>query len=268
VNGTATAFRFDHPLLRLTAVAVAAGLVLSTAGAFDTEASPFGARTFYWLAIAALSIAALEGFHRLASRHVPAGQALLLRLIGWVVLVLPLNMVAVLSCKLLFGGTPSLGGFMVLLPGMAAILAALQFVLITMAQPAAPRRGFVQESAAPPASARGTAETLRHVLPQTIAGAAIVALEAHDHYVKVHSARGHALVRMRLRDAIDALGADGVQPHRSWWVAREAIAGVQRESGRPVLVLETGQRVPVSRSARAEVAALAAPGSGSARRAD
>ena len=47
----------------------------------------------------------------------------------------------------------------------------------------------------------------------------------------------------------------GRQVHRSWWVAEGAIASVERNGGRPVLVLRNGLRVPVSKSFREQVKA-------------
>jgi len=54
---------------------------------------------------------------------------------------------------------------------------------------------------------------------------------------------------MRLGDAIEELqGLEGAQVHRSWWVARAAIADVRRGDGRAVLTLVSGAEVPVSRT--------------------
>jgi DNA-binding LytR/AlgR family response regulator len=56
---------------------------------------------------------------------------------------------------------------------------------------------------------------------------------------------------MRLRDAITTMaGIEGVRPHRSWWVAADAIVALGRVKGRSVLTLASGFRVPVSREAR------------------
>jgi DNA-binding LytR/AlgR family response regulator len=41
--------------------------------------------------------------------------------------------------------------------------------------------------------------------------------------------------------------------HRSWWVAEGAVASVEREAGRLMLVLRNGLRVPVSKSFRDQV---------------
>jgi len=81
-------------------------------------------------------------------------------------------------------------------------------------------------------------------------GRTLVALEMEDHYVRVHTADGSDLLLMRLRDAVAELeGFDGLQVHRSYWVAAAAVTGVERKpDGKLTLVLSTGLKVPVSRS--------------------
>lgn len=88
-------------------------------------------------------------------------------------------------------------------------------------------------------------------------GRALLALEMEDHYVRVHTDQGSDLILMRLRDAVAELqGLDGLQVHRSYWVAAQAVAGVERKpDGKAVLLLSNGMRVPVSRSHAAAVRA-------------
>ena len=43
-------------------------------------------------------------------------------------------------------------------------------------------------------------------------------------------------------------GVEGAQVHRSWWVARAAIAQARRGEGRATLTLKDGSKVPVSRT--------------------
>ena len=45
-------------------------------------------------------------------------------------------------------------------------------------------------------------------------------------------------------------GVDGVQVHRSYWVARKAVEGAVRRNGRHYVTLIDGSEVPVSRSYR------------------
>jgi DNA-binding LytR/AlgR family response regulator len=86
-------------------------------------------------------------------------------------------------------------------------------------------------------------------LPPRLRGAVIWAVEAEDHYLRLHTSKGQDLILMRLSDAIAELeGIEGAQVHRSWWVARNAIADIARTDGRATLTLQDGSQVPVSRT--------------------
>jgi DNA-binding LytR/AlgR family response regulator len=86
-------------------------------------------------------------------------------------------------------------------------------------------------------------------LPPKLRGAAIWAVEAEDHYLRLHTGKGQDLILMRLSDAIAELdGIEGAQVHRSWWVARNAITDIARADGRATLKLQDGSEVPVSRT--------------------
>lgn len=91
-------------------------------------------------------------------------------------------------------------------------------------------------------------QALRAKLPLSLRRAAILALSAEDHYVRVRTDRGEALVLMNLTAAIAALGAEaGVRIHRSHWVSRRLAETVTEREG--VRVGE-GTVLPVSRSGR------------------
>ena len=93
-------------------------------------------------------------------------------------------------------------------------------------------------------------------LPSKLRGAKIYAVEAEDHYLRLHTSLGQDLILMRLSDAIAELeGIEGAQTHRSWWVAREAVTGAERLDGRAVLTLRDGAEVPVSRGFARELRA-------------
>lgn len=86
-------------------------------------------------------------------------------------------------------------------------------------------------------------------LPARYRGAALYAVSSEDHYLRVHTDRGEELILMRLADAVRELeGADGLQVHRSWWVARRGIEEVQREGGKLRVRLKSGAEAPVSRT--------------------
>lgn len=79
--------------------------------------------------------------------------------------------------------------------------------------------------------------------------ARLLAVEAEDHYLRVHTDAGDELITARFSDALVELGRlAGYQTHRSWWVAAGAIEAVRWRRGRGELRLATGLTVPVSRT--------------------
>jgi len=103
---------------------------------------------------------------------------------------------------------------------------------------------------AQPAGAR-CGDTLRAKLPVRLRHAAILALSAEDHYVRVRTDRGEALILINLGVAIAALGENaGVRIHRSHWISRPlAEAALQRGSRQGVCV-DDSTVLPVSRAGR------------------
>ena len=110
----------------------------------------------------------------------------------------------------------------------------------------------VLRTAAKPASAGAKADDVPPLLRRLppVLGRDVLALEAEDHYVRVHTAAGSTLVLSRLADAIAGLGPlEGLRVHRSWWVARHAVRSARIERRRLSLVLVNGVTAPVSRQA-------------------
>lgn len=80
-------------------------------------------------------------------------------------------------------------------------------------------------------------------------GMTVKSVSAADHYLLVHTERGTQRILMRFRDALEELAElDGLQIHRSHWVARSAIAAMRRDGRRHVVVMCCGQELPVSRA--------------------
>lgn len=108
---------------------------------------------------------------------------------------------------------------------------------------------FARVAAAPPPPPPPAPVKFLERLPVKLRGAEIWAVEAEDHYLRLHTSRGQDLILFRLADAVDELqGLEGAQVHRSWWVARGAVADARRGDGRAVLTLKDGTEVPVSRT--------------------
>lgn len=92
---------------------------------------------------------------------------------------------------------------------------------------------------------------LRARLPITLRQAAIVALSAEEHYVRVRTDRGQALILMKLSSAITALGPEvGVRIHRSHWVSRSLAASVDTRTSREGIRIDKDTVLPVSRAGR------------------
>jgi hypothetical protein len=109
---------------------------------------------------------------------------------------------------------------------------------------------LVRRNSGPPAvTAAGPAEAkFMARLPEKLRGAELFAVEAEDHYLRLHTSLGQDLILMRLADAIAELdGLEGAQTHRSWWVARAAVVRTERLDGRAALTLKNGAEAPVSR---------------------
>lgn len=86
----------------------------------------------------------------------------------------------------------------------------------------------------------------------------VLCLQMEDHYVRIHTAEGSSLALMSLSEAITRLnGIEGLQTHRSWWVARAAVIGVVEDGRNLRLSLVGGLSAPVS---RARVSKLRAAG--------
>ncbi len=81
----------------------------------------------------------------------------------------------------------------------------------------------------------------------------IDALKSEDHYVHVY-ARDECgdhkeMILMRLSDAIKEVNnIEGLQVHRSWWVAHHAIESCNRDSRKYKLILHNGMEVAVSQA--------------------
>mgnify|MGYP003349828451 CR=1 FL=1 len=108
----------------------------------------------------------------------------------------------------------------------------------------------VQTHAAPASPAPASPPPVRFLdrLPLKLRGATLYAVQAEDHYLRLHTDRGSDLILMRLSDAVEELeGLEGARTHRSWWVAKDAVAAVLREGRTATLILKGGQEAAVAR---------------------
>ena len=228
--------------IRSTAVAIVAALLLTVSGAFDTGATPFAVRLGYWL----LVMAAGSVWGQLCQRFLR--QRLDMDSRPWLYVVILTAMVAVPMCLFVWAVT----GFFFLggpYPPSYLPLLVIPVTTVTAAVCAAivflGRSSTVQTHAFVDSAIR---TRFLERLPPGLRGARLIAVEAEDHYLRIHTDRGSDLILMRLSDALSELaGVEGAQTHRSWWVAKEAVRNAVRGDGRATLMLEGGLTAPVSR---------------------
>ncbi|GLK48984.1 LytTr DNA-binding domain protein [Brevundimonas intermedia] len=234
--------------LRGLVVATLVGVFLATTGAFGSANAPYGQRLAYWVLV--MILGGLWGHlsSRVVTRFIDVDDR------PWVTVAVmtavitgPLSVIVWAATGLFFAqklyplaALPQLFG-----PVLIVTLAVTTVnVFLGRAQP-------VQTHAAPaPSSSTASPPPVRFLdrLPMKLRGATLHAVQAEDHYLRLHTDRGSDLILMRLSDAVEELeGLEGARTHRSWWVARSAVRGVDRGDGRATLTLENGLSVPVSR---------------------
>ena len=77
----------------------------------------------------------------------------------------------------------------------------------------------------------------------------LLSLSVQDHYVEIVTSRGKHLALMQLGDAIkETSGIEGMQIHRSHWVAISGIKSVRKANGKAIVRTLSGKELPVSRT--------------------
>lgn len=242
------------------------GVFLGLIGPFGTIETPLAWRLLSWLGFAYVGYAIYRPMGPVVEW---AAQALALPRAGlWVAAVLIATVPMSIAVQLLTSLPRP-----VLWPGLEAMMAhylsvlviggavTLLFNLIKPGQSSAPemiaplpvRPAVSPAVSSVPRPGPAPSNPLIDLLPAAL-GSDVIALEMEDHYVRVHTALGSELVLMRLRDAmVHVAQIEGMQVHRSWWVARAAVEDVVREGRNVRLTLARGIKAPV---ARANVAVL------------
>jgi hypothetical protein len=232
---------YDSPgdWLRGLGITLAAAVFMSLAGAFGSGKASLPVRLGYWLGLMLLgwlwgAVVARFFFPRPGGR-----EGLWWRIVACsVVLSIPFSAVVAYGSHLAFRQPvipTSIPGLLISVTAVALVMTTLNVLAdnraatTTAAAPAPPR--FLDR------------------LPLKLRGAEIWAVEAEDHYLRLHTSRGQDLILMRLADAVAELeGIEGAQTHRSWWVARDGMVDARRGDGRATLTLRDGTEAPVSRT--------------------
>lgn len=226
--------------IRGLSVAFAAGVFLTLSGAFGTGDGPLTARFAYWMImmVGGYFLGSLIARWFFRSGRKRTGHLWLDVTLAALTMSVPMTLAVWGATNLLLGsqipprGLPVLYLYVLL---VSVAITAINLLIETR------NAAITEAGSAPP--------KFLDRLPLKLRGAEVWAVEAEDHYLRLHTSKGQDLILMRLADAVLELeGIEGQQVHRSWWVAREAIADARRGDGRATLTLKDGSEVPVSRT--------------------
>ncbi|MFO0541247.1 MAG: LytTR family DNA-binding domain-containing protein [Phenylobacterium sp.] len=236
---------FRRALAITLGLAAAVGAFLGFVGAFGLEDYPLGVRLAYMVPVAVLTGAIGLGGFLLAGRLAPGLNRWLHAVLGGLLIFAPIGMIVWFTAGLIPGadiGPSALPGFI----GTSLVVSVAMSLLSVAVNP-------VPQPTPKPGPAKASSRFLER-LPIRLRGAEIWAVEAEDHYLRVHTSAGQDLILLRMADAVAELeGQEGMQVHRSWWVARAGIADARRGDGRATLTLKDGSEAPVSRTYAAEL---------------
>ena len=250
-TASSVATSFGHRHRRSFMVAIVIGAIMAVLAPLQTNYISFWPRLAFWQILmisgATIGLGVTEGM-----RHWG-------RLSRWpwieipvtgLLIALPLTMIVIGSSSMFFGiSSPGTIRFSLNFGVTALISIAITALNHMMSERGAEALVVVP----PPAESESRSiESSRFAdrLPLPLRLLPINALQAEDHYLRVHLGTGQStLILMRLCDAIGELPANqGAQTHRSWWVARDAVRAVTKAGGRATFTLDHGVEVPVSRT--------------------
>ena len=255
-------------------IAVTFATVLAVVGAFASDRYDPLQRVGYWTVIFLFwAIIARLAVRLIARGQMPGAPGRWKTLVAATALAsVPMLAIVMLETAAVMNWQPNLEDFLEQIIGIWLLGGAYLFIVdrpfrhAPVPAPAAePLPAAAPEPPEQPAEPAEPAAKLLEKLPgQRLED--ILCLAGEDHYVRIHTRRGSALVLMRFKDALDEVAAlDGSRVHRSWWVANGAVQGIARDGRVARLDLGSGLAVPVSQPYLAD--ALARWGAASADRA-
>ena len=229
-------------------IAAVAGVFLALIGPFGTAQAPLWVKLIYWLVMAEVGtvigvVTSGSVIAAMGRGDASGGMTFFVAGITAAAMTLPGAVVVWAITRLAFhapgSGLGQSGGIVGFIPPVFVLSLAISLI-----NALAHRTPPHTHAAAPDAPPSRFADRL----PPKLRGAEVHAVQAEDHYLRLHTSKGSDLILMRLSDAIAELeGVEGAQTHRSWWVARAAVEGARRLEGRAILTLPGGVEAPVSR---------------------
>lgn len=227
------------------AMMAAIGALMGFLGPFASERVPLVWRYVYWMICMVGGGLIGVVLDALLVRRIPQPWR---RMAVVTVLMTPLVSLHVLATEhLLMGGPFAWRGYLRLVFWQVWPICLAVMVVRALVWRRLPGKVETRTVVAPPLPEAEAA--FRRRLSARRRTARLIAVEAHDHYLKVHTDAGEELITLRFADALAELErAHGWRVHRSWWVAAEAVEGVRWRRGAGEVRLAGGLEAPVSRT--------------------
>jgi DNA-binding LytR/AlgR family response regulator len=228
---------------RVPVSAVAFGALLGVTGPFGSSAFGPAVRYPFWMVIALAGFGAAAAAERVLSSALP-GRRTATRIIAVAaVSAVPMTFFVAWAMGVV---RPGRTFSPVQILGLFPYVALVQLLIARIISP--DDQVTVAASDEQPAAAPEYPPEFLSKLPAALRRD-ILALEAEDHYVRVHTRHGSALILMRLADAAAIIDPRlGLRVHRSWWVAKDGVRALERTAGRAIARLIDDRAVPISRT--------------------
>jgi hypothetical protein len=224
-------------VLRVLGIATVVALFFTMLGVFGADPSILSKRAAAYLVFGWVGSLLGLASTRLASRWGLWRGFWMAGLVTGLIMLPPMCAVVWVGMSLVNGHRPPVAGLPEMIWDTALICVGASYLAVALSR----RASSLAAAPQPP--------KFLDRLPLKLRGGEVWAVEAEDHYLRLHTSKGQDLILLRLADAIAELdGIEGAQVHRSWWVARDAIVDAQRGDGRATLTLKDGAEVPVSRT--------------------
>jgi hypothetical protein len=242
--------------IQLAAWTFGPGTILSLLGPFGTFLAPLWLRFAYWVPTMAIGVG-IGWFASVWADRQPwlAGRPWARIAVLSVIMTVFMSVVVWLWTPMVFGGRAPIPGPILIF--YVWVISVIMGIAGHFYGEHREREALALDDSpvpAPQVAQAARPATLGQRLKPGLRNAPILALEAEDHYVRIHTAQGSELILIRLADAIIEMGdVEGARTHRSWWVARAAVKESRRSDGRATLTLSNGAEAPVSRNAVGEL---------------
>ncbi len=230
------------------AIMVLFGLFFASIGPFDTIDAPIGPRMAYWLVTMVVGGLLIKAVEFVLDRVWPINHRIL-RALVLAVAVTPFQTLVVMFSGILIFPNP-LGPtlYFALLPAVwiisLAVVAILELLHLSLSRRSASALAEGERLIG------GMPEALVRHLPAKLRTATLFALQAEDHYVRIHTENGSTLILMRFSDAVAEVEKTmkGFRLHRSWWASEDGLVSVSYKRGTGEATLKGDLKAPVSRT--------------------